>query len=317
MTSTGELRRKPNGAVLTIPLAASLVTLMVTEASLSGPTAIHWTLGGEPDNFASPRTAWAVTGGIGLAAGLLALALAILRPGRFDPAGPAPTAELVQRCAFAVAVLFSGLSVLVTGANLGGGEPRLPLVAVVAVLAACLLVAAAVVGPTTRSGRLDMHPTRPAGADALWEGRCRSRFAIPTFLVFLAVGVLLGVLVNPYAGAVLAVGGLCVLALVEITVLVTAATVQVCYSGPLRWPRTTLRLEDVARVEAITVEPMRYGGWGYRGSLRLFRRAAVNLRRGPGLRFELRDGRVFVLTVDDAEAAAATIRGLVGSDPSP
>jgi hypothetical protein len=112
--------------------------------------------------------------------------------------------------------------------------------------------------------------------------------------------------------------GLFVLALVEIHVEVTDDVVRVRYGGSLRWPSTTIRLVDVADVEALDFDPLRYGGWGYRGSLRLFRRAAVNLRRGPGLRFALRDGRAFVVTVDDPEPAAALIASrLTGTSPQP
>jgi hypothetical protein len=309
MTSRGEPRRKSSRLVLFVPLVASVATLIVTETSLSGPTAIHWTVSGDPDDFVSPRTAWAVTGGVGFAAGLIALAASLRQPDR--PGSPGSRAELTRLGALGVGLLFAGLSVLVTGANLGEeAEPRLPLLTVAALMAACLLAFVAA-GPTTRSGRLDMRPTKAAGADVLWEGHCRSRFAIPSFLAFVAAGVLLGIVANVYAGALLAVAGVFVLSLVEITVLVTTDAVRVCYSGPLRWPSTTIRLADVAGVEAIHVEPMRYGGWGYRGSLRLFRRAAVNLRRGPGLRFSLREGRVFVVTVDHADGAVASIEDLV------
>jgi hypothetical protein len=78
------------------------------------------------------------------------------------------------------------------------------------------------------------------------------------------------------------------------------------HSGPRRWPRMSLSLADVATIEVIDdIAPLRYGGWGYRGSLRLYRRAALVLRRGPGLRVKLRDGRVFVVTVDDPQGAVA------------
>lgn len=152
-----------------------------------------------------------------------------------------------------------------------------------------------------------MSPTGSAGSDVLWEGSCRSSFAVPVFLAFVAAGMATGVLVEAWAGLLLALAGLPVLAVIEIHVELTSDVLRVRYSGPLRWPSTKIRLSDVAKVEAIDIAPMRYGGWGYRGSLRLFRRAAVNLRRGPGLRFELSDGRVFVVTVDQPEGAVEQI----------
>ncbi len=40
------------------------------------------------------------------------------------------------------------------------------------------------------------------------------------------------------------------------------------------------------------------------------------VRGGPGLRLDLRDGKVFVVTVDDAEEAAAVVNGLLASPTS-
>ena len=54
---------------------------------------------------------------------------------------------------------------------------------------------------------------------------------------------------------------------------------------------------------------MKWGGWGYRGSRVLFRRAAVVIRKGPGLRIVTRDGRSLAITVDDPEGAVAVLRG--------
>jgi hypothetical protein len=148
-------------------------------------------------------------------------------------------------------------------------------------------------------------PTLGTGP-ALWQGRCRSRFAAPTATGFLAAAGLLAILVHP-VWIILAAGGLCVLALVEIRVRIMPTALTITYSGPLRWPRTTIALRDVRAVEMIEVDPSRHGGWGYRGSLRLQRRAAVNLRRGPGVRLTLTNGARFVFTVEDATGAAEAI----------
>ena len=62
--------------------------------------------------------------------------------------------------------------------------------------------------------------------------------------------------------------------------------------------RTGVRLGDVVTAEAIEIQPLEWGGWGYRGSLRLMGRAAVVLRKGPGLRLQLRGHRVLVEICD-------------------
>jgi hypothetical protein len=59
----------------------------------------------------------------------------------------------------------------------------------------------------------------------------------------------------------------------------------------------------------IEVRPVQWGGWGYRGSVRVFKKAAVVLRKGPGLRLRLRNGAQFAVTVPGAEPAAALLNG--------
>jgi hypothetical protein len=46
---------------------------------------------------------------------------------------------------------------------------------------------------------------------------------------------------------------------------------------------------------------LQMGGWGYRGSLRLLRRAALATRRGDALDVQLQGKRRFIVTVDQPE----------------
>ena len=152
------------------------------------------------------------------------------------------------------------------------------------------------------------------GSGPLWRGTCRSRFAVATCLAILVLAVVTAALLgNVGAGVPIALAGVFVLTLVEIRVELTPEVLRIRYGGPLRWPSQSVPLVEVEGVEAIDVEPRRYGGWGYRGSLRLYRRAALNLRRGPGLRLALRHRRTFVVTVDDAETAAQRMRPLLAA----
>ena len=80
---------------------------------------------------------------------------------------------------------------------------------------------------------------------------------------------------------------------------------------PLGLPRRTIGYADIASVEAIMVDPMRWGGWGYRWIPWAHASAAV-IRKGPGLEILMTDGRRFAVTVDDAVAGAQTISTLVG-----
>lgn len=91
--------------------------------------------------------------------------------------------------------------------------------------------------------------------------------------------------------------------LASVRVTTSASGVKVAY-GPLRWPVTRIPLRRVTHAEAVEVVPT---GWGYRGSLRLFGRAAVIVRKGEGLELSLTGGKSFVVTVDGAVTAAALL----------
>ena len=62
----------------------------------------------------------------------------------------------------------------------------------------------------------------------------------------------------------------------------------------------------VAADHAPRLTPCHWGGWGYRS--RPEKGTAVIIRRGEGLVLRLGDGRVFTVTVDDAETAVHHIR---------
>ncbi len=90
-------------------------------------------------------------------------------------------------------------------------------------------------------------------------------------------------------------------------------------AGALHWPRVRLALGEIEGARAVECRPLAMGlGWGYRGSLRLLRRAAWVLRSGPALELDLTGGRRFTVTVDDADEAAAVVNGLLArAKPAP
>lgn len=156
-----------------------------------------------------------------------------------------------------------------------------------------------------------MTTTPPSTSRVLWHGGCRSTFLQQASLGLILIGIVVNVAWVPWLGISIGIVGLVLFPLVVIQAQVTEDAFHIFYSGRLRWPVQTIRLADVVAVEAIDVVPMKHGGWGYRGSLRLFRRAALNLRRGPGLRFQLAGDRTFVVTVNHAEEAAQAIKPLL------
>ena len=76
--------------------------------------------------------------------------------------------------------------------------------------------------------------------------------------------------------------------------------------GPFGWPRRTVALADIREVSAGQIEPLEWGGWGYRGNPSQRATAAV-IRKGPGIVLGLEDGRRFAVTVEDARAGAVAV----------
>ncbi len=78
--------------------------------------------------------------------------------------------------------------------------------------------------------------------------------------------------------------------------------------GPMGWPRQVIRLDQIAQAHAELVNPMKWGGWGYRIT---GRGTAANIRTGPGIVVERTTGSSYVVTVDDAEEGADLLNALL------
>ena len=78
--------------------------------------------------------------------------------------------------------------------------------------------------------------------------------------------------------------------------------------GRWNWPKKEVRIGDIEGASSEYVQPMRYGGWGYRvcGS----RCRAIVVRRGQALRLKMNNGSTLIVTVDDADEAAGLVNDL-------
>ena len=76
--------------------------------------------------------------------------------------------------------------------------------------------------------------------------------------------------------------------------------VEVVY-GAKGMVRQTFSASQVLGAHTTTVSVAKAGGWGYRGSLKLFKWAALVTRGGPALELQLSGGRRFVVTLDDPD----------------
>lgn len=159
-------------------------------------------------------------------------------------------------------------------------------------------------------GAVPTMPLEP-GEHAVWTGTLHSRWLLYLGIGSLVLGVLAAAGTFWWLALPAIVSAVAVSSLATLRVTADRNGLTVRY-GWLPWPRTTVGTERIKTASVIDVKPMQWGGWGYRGSLKLMRKAAVVHRAGPGIRLDLNDGRVFVVTVDDPDVPVALLNTEAG-----
>jgi hypothetical protein len=147
-----------------------------------------------------------------------------------------------------------------------------------------------------------------AGERAVWTGRAHARWPLSTWWLALLLG--LGVLDRALISQLIFVGVVVAISLLGFTsvrVTVAARGVTVGY-GVLGLRLTRIPLRRIAFAEAVEREKSILP---YAGSLLAFGDVSVVLRGGPALRLTLRDGKAFLVTVDDAATGAALLNDLI------
>ena len=158
----------------------------------------------------------------------------------------------------------------------------------------------------------------------LWRGSAES--VVLRSIVFLMIAVISAVVVfaNRYAapeeqlhglawlipGIAFGVALIAAVLFTRLTVEVDDDEVRIIYG--YGWPTQRIRWDRVASVQSIQVRPTEWGGWGYRWVPWKKGTAAV-MRAGSGFRFDFPNGKVFVVTVDDADAGLEVIRGILST----
>jgi hypothetical protein len=247
-------------------------------------------------------------------------------PGRADPSGwnrPAPGKAVrvisvgLLVMAFSAAAVIWGAVANHSGADGAGGEAG--------VIAGPVLLAAFTGYVLRRYGGLgvadDGSPRSSlglrAGERAVWTGRAHSRWPFSTWLLVALAGsvcfpgALHWDLTDALPLVVLITIGL--LGFTSVRVTVAARGVTVGY-GVLGLRLTRIPLRAIAWAEA--TEQGKFGfTFPFTGSLLLQGQASVVLRSGPALRLTLRDGKTFLVTVDDAATGAALLNDLIAGLP--
>lgn len=284
-------------------------------ARLPDPIAIHWGIDGMPDGNA-PLVVDALV--MLLATALVAL-VPLLAAGGADRRDARLLVAVGQGMGAFFLLLRHRTLALNLDASVWSDAGALTLMDL-GVLALLVLPAAAlgwcIAGARPERVRQVREPARvalPSDADLAWVGHQSwplGRLLGP--LLAAAGAALTAVRVTPdglIIGATLAITGLLVWGLTSITVAVGPAGLRVRF-GPLGWPGVRVPLGSITRVELEDVEPLSYGGWGYRilPGVR-----AVVIRRGEALRVT-RSGRPdLIVTVDDAATAAAVLAAHVAA----
>jgi hypothetical protein len=305
-------------------LAAAIAVPAALWSRLPRRVADHWTVTGTANGTALRGLPFATLGvlvviGVGLAwFGWAATRRGLVPRGRAGLAGGWGGVAVITLGLY-LAALGTGSVIMVAVASLGGGGPRAESVGVPGLvgLIGGPVVIAMLAGYALRRlgglGATDDGEPRPrlglrSGERAVWTGRARATWARPAGALLVAAGLLVGVVAArwTYGGALLAVG-VALLAFTSVRVTVAARGVAVGY-GPLGLRLTRIPLRRIASATAVD---QRSWAFGYRGSLLLFGAALVAVRRGPALRLTLRDGKTFMVTVDDAATGAALLNDLI------
>jgi hypothetical protein len=309
-------------AVSAIPLIGGTVAAAIVvsaRSELPDRVATHFLLSGRPDSSVNRDVfCWLTLGALVLAGTFCALAT--LRVG-----GRSVVASQAALSTFGVAIVaIVSVWMVRSQRNLSSWmDARGPSVPLLIAMFGAGAIAGAVVARLARAlPALDDVPT-PAGSVGLaaseratWTRTLTSPWPLVGPLLGTAIA-LSGIFRGVPSGVAVGLGLILLgIEMRQIRVTVGPIGLRVAW-GPLGFPRTTIPLRNVTSASSIDVRPMEWGGWGYRGSLRLFGRAAAVLRKGPGIRVDLVGGKSFAVTIDDASTGAGLLNDLADRQSKP
>lgn len=299
---------KPREYVLVA--ASVLVTLVLTGVYYNGlpdPVASHWNYAGMPDG-SMPKAVDALL----IPLLVSATGWLIFAAGRADR----QPARLLVAMANGLAVFFVGMRYLTYAANANAAtwqEARPLTIGVILPLMALACAAGAFgwLAARSRPGHVvqvrAVSAADSARAPERFDAYVSARFLTILPFVALASGGISWLLLPAPGGAFSAASAGFAAAIIAVFtrahVQVDAAVVKVRL-GPFGFPVITRAIADITEVSVMDVEPIAYGGWGYRvvpGA------RALVLRRGEGVRIAAAAEPDLIVTVDQADLCAAVI----------
>ncbi|GIE99700.1 DUF1648 domain-containing protein [Paractinoplanes rishiriensis] len=279
-----------------LPVVVIVATWAAWSDRLPERMGTHWNGFGAPDRYSS-ATWFGVT--------LLVIAVAAGVAGVFV----AGRSRLLTGVAGAVTGGTAGIWLSTAEAALSDGRLGWRFVYFVAGLGWGALVAA-VAGPSASPVRpapqgvdpLDLAPTERAA----FSTTLRAPLIMAVTLVAALPIAVFAALAQPVLWPVLAVVLAAGLMFGRIRVTADTRGLRVV-AGLIGVPVKRIPLSDITGVEVADINPLEWGGWGYRV---IPGRTALVLRAGPGLVLHLRGGRRFAVTMDDPRTPAALLTAL-------
>jgi hypothetical protein len=302
-----------------LALGAAVVLPLLARSDLPDPVAIHWGFDGRPDGSA-PLVVDVVLFALMTALVTLMPLLALLRADR-------ATARTMLALSHGMGALFVLLRWRTIELNRGvavwadAGSLTLLDVAVLLTFAAPAALFGWWLGGRHPDLPRVVHElpklTLPLDGRLVWVGRQGwpvARVLGPSLIAAGGLATVVRVTTGTFVlGATLVAVGILLWWSTSITVATGPSGLRVRF-GPLGWPVIGVPLDAIERIEVIDVEPLAFGGWGYRVMPGV---RAVVIRRGVGLRVGRADRPDLVVTVDDAATAGAVLAAHLDPHPDP
>jgi len=297
-----------------LPLLALAIAATMLRPSLGAEIASHWGNSGPADGFSATWSSFWTFGAITAGLAILAVVTVVFAARQSVPRTIPMVLGMVAgltACAWIIPAWATADAATPGAARLGAR--LLVMAAAVAAGAAIYLLLPPNKPPLSPDAEA---PTLPLADDerVFWTGLTGSRvLEIATaFVGLLFVGmVVLAVVLregSAWTGVVImGIATLLALALTPARLTIDRRGIRLS-SALLRIPLIRVALDNIESVTADTIDPMKWGGWGYRIS---GAGLAYVARRGPGIVITRSGGNGVAITVDDPAQPAAVANALI------
>ena len=313
----GPLRVHVALSVCLVPLLLSLACFAIGLSwhdRLPDPVAIRFGSGGEPNDWMGKTASYLFDAALIFGLNVITLGLATFglirgKSGRLLGALLAGTIGMVSP------LLLATLYVQLDGSEAGlGGNVFLTGLAVAIVCAAVTALtfptrATEPERPTRSTVRHAPRTSlRPGEKVAYFGGQSGNPALLGTVSALIFGSTILVALVDWWAVAITLIAGIIAIPLIAY-LRVRINENAVTWAFGLGFPRGTIALSDIESAEAIDINPVDFGGWGYRITAGA---TGLIVRGGPGIRINRTSGRSVVISLAEPDEAVETLRQLLG-----